>query len=262
MLFIPCLDVSSYLNSTASNLWSNGASCSLSCTLRVAFPQQDVWELYQGSPNDTVEVEIYQPWLEAATEQDLTRQHQRAEALRQQLVAEGDGSRHHHHHHHYHHHGHNHHEHSQAEGTAAATDAMAAAPSSAAGGTAASAAPAAPADDNDHHHHHHHQQQQGQGQPSGVIDHGNHVHEAREQVEAAAVEKEGDTGGRERLGLGLLGVLLAKVVLNADELREEMETLDAKGVKGDGARLVARAWVDPAFKVSTEEIHLDNGDSK
>jgi nitrile hydratase len=83
-----------------------------------------------------------------------------------------------------------------------------------------------------------------------VIDHGDHVHEAREQVEQAAVAKEGDTGGRERLGMALLRVLLAKDVFSADELREEMESLDAKGVKGDGARLVARAWVDPDFKVS------------
>ena len=31
---------------------------------RVRFRQGDVWPDYQGSPNDVVEVEIYQHWLE------------------------------------------------------------------------------------------------------------------------------------------------------------------------------------------------------
>jgi hypothetical protein len=31
---------------------------------RVKFRQQDVWPDYRGSPNDVVEVEIYQHWLE------------------------------------------------------------------------------------------------------------------------------------------------------------------------------------------------------
>lgn len=33
---------------------------------RVRFPQRDVWADYRGQPNDTVDVEIYQHWLEPA----------------------------------------------------------------------------------------------------------------------------------------------------------------------------------------------------
>ncbi len=33
-----------------------------------------------------------------------------------------------------------------------------------------------------------------------------------------------------------------------EELRQAVETLDTLGAKANGARLVARAWVDPGFK--------------
>jgi nitrile hydratase subunit beta len=33
---------------------------------RVRFPQRDVWPDYAGQPNDVVEIEIYQHWLEPA----------------------------------------------------------------------------------------------------------------------------------------------------------------------------------------------------
>ena len=34
---------------------------------RVEFPQTQVWAAYQGSPDDTVLVDIYDHWLEPAT---------------------------------------------------------------------------------------------------------------------------------------------------------------------------------------------------
>lgn len=34
---------------------------------RIRFRQSDVWKEYGGHPNDTVDVEVYQPWLEGAT---------------------------------------------------------------------------------------------------------------------------------------------------------------------------------------------------
>ena len=34
---------------------------------RIRFRQADVWKEYSGHPNDTVDVEVYQPWLEGAT---------------------------------------------------------------------------------------------------------------------------------------------------------------------------------------------------
>jgi hypothetical protein len=36
---------------------------------RVRFRMQDVWEGYGGGDKDTVDVEIYQPWLEPGTQQ-------------------------------------------------------------------------------------------------------------------------------------------------------------------------------------------------
>ena len=33
---------------------------------RVRFRQRELWPDYQGTPNDTIEVEIYQHWLEPA----------------------------------------------------------------------------------------------------------------------------------------------------------------------------------------------------
>ena len=45
----------------------------------------------------------------------------------------------------------------------------------------------------------------------------------------------------------VLDLLLAKGVFSADELRRALETIDAS-TPAQGARVVARAWVDPAFR--------------
>ena len=42
-------------------------------------------------------------------------------------------------------------------------------------------------------------------------------------------------------------LLQAKGVFSADELRRTLETIDSRS-PADGARLVARAWVDPGFR--------------
>ncbi len=52
---------------------------------RVTFHQGDVWEGYTGSAQDTLDVEVYQAWLEPATKQQLQgqkqgRQHSSSEA--------------------------------------------------------------------------------------------------------------------------------------------------------------------------------------
>lgn len=43
---------------------------------RVTFHQQDTWEGYTGSAADTLDVEVYQAWLEPATKQQLQSQRQ------------------------------------------------------------------------------------------------------------------------------------------------------------------------------------------
>ena len=45
----------------------------------------------------------------------------------------------------------------------------------------------------------------------------------------------------------VLDLLLAKGVFGADELRRTLEVMDAS-TPAQGARLVARAWIDPAFR--------------
>jgi nitrile hydratase len=51
------------------------------------------------------------------------------------------------------------------------------------------------------------------------------------------------------------GLLVEKGIVGADELRATLEVIDAKS-PADGARLVARAWVDPAFR---ERVLTDVG---
>ena len=62
------------------------------------------------------------------------------------------------------------------------------------------------------------------------------------------------------------GLLIEKGVVTADEMRAQLESIDAKSPAA-GARMVARAWVDPAFKArmledvnaAAEELGLDAG---
>lgn len=41
---------------------------------RVTFHQQHLWQGYTGSPEDTVDVEVYQAWLKPATKAQLEQQ--------------------------------------------------------------------------------------------------------------------------------------------------------------------------------------------
>ena len=50
-----------------------------------------------------------------------------------------------------------------------------------------------------------------------------------------------------RLEIAVRELLIEKGILTADEIREAIERMDARGPHL-GAKLVARAWVDPAFK--------------
>jgi len=55
-------------------------------------------------------------------------------------------------------------------------------------------------------------------------------------------------------------LLIAKGVFGADDLRRTIEALDARS-PADGARLVARAWLDPAFKARVlEDVNAAAGE--
>jgi nitrile hydratase len=63
-------------------------------------------------------------------------------------------------------------------------------------------------------------------------------------------------------------LLVEKGILTADEIRRQIEMVDSR-TPADGAKVVARAWVDPAFKarllrnakVAVAELGLDSGES-
>jgi Nitrile hydratase, alpha chain len=73
-----------------------------------------------------------------------------------------------------------------------------------------------------------------------VTDH-DHDHPRRQDLEDAPLT------WHMALTEGVATLLQAKGVFSADELRRALELVDSRG-PADGARLVARAWVDPAFR--------------
>lgn len=87
--------------------------------------------------------------------------------------------------------------------------------------------------DNDHLHSHEHDH----GHPH---DHAHGPHPTREDDDVALTESEAKF-------LALKSLLIEKGVVTADEIRRRHEIND-RGTPHQGARMVARAWLDPAFK--------------
>lgn len=75
-----------------------------------------------------------------------------------------------------------------------------------------------------------------------------HAHESRPAVEERAATLEGPPRPGGELHEALTVVLLRKGVVAADEIRAMSERLDTAGERLQGAALVARAWLDPAFE--------------
>jgi nitrile hydratase len=71
-------------------------------------------------------------------------------------------------------------------------------------------------------------------------DHAHAAHPARQDDDLALTYAEAKF-------LALKGVLIEKGVLSADEIRRRLEVND-RGTPQQGARMVAKAWVDPTFK--------------
>jgi nitrile hydratase len=87
--------------------------------------------------------------------------------------------------------------------------------------------------DHDHDHEHGHPHDHSH-------DHGHAPHPTREDDDVAL------SPGEARF-LALKGLLIEKGVVTADEIRRRLEIND-RGTPHQGARMVARAWLDPAFK--------------
>ncbi len=85
----------------------------------------------------------------------------------------------------------------------------------------------------------------------------------------AAVEDREPRGYYQYLADAVRELLIEKGVFSADDMRRAVEAMDAR-TPAQGARVVARAWVDPAYKrrlltngsVAVEELGIDMGTTK
>ncbi|GAX77508.1 hypothetical protein CEUSTIGMA_g4952.t1 [Chlamydomonas eustigma] len=221
---------------------------------RVRFYQLDVWEGYSGHSQDTIDVEIYQPWLLPASEEELTTQRLRSAEIHEGLHEGGSVA------------------HLPRPLTTKvimmnASSVMLLAGTSTStehnGDDRARCQPSHHSGVDTHEllkpggrkrtgnhgqvgdsHADHGHEQVGDSH----ADHGDHVHEGREKVEFAATEKEGDDSDRRRLAEAVGRLFVKKEILQPDEIRRALEILDSRGTQNGGAKLIARAWTDPEFK--------------
>jgi nitrile hydratase len=86
------------------------------------------------------------------------------------------------------------------------------------------------------------------GPGGGPVDHHDHVHGDEAHDPHAPQPDHDDTlDYYRRLEIAVRELLIEKGVLTADEIRRAVENYDSRTPEG-GARVVARAWVDPQFK--------------
>lgn len=76
--------------------------------------------------------------------------------------------------------------------------------------------------------------------------HDGHDHE-REHAPHATARDDHELTYYEKRTVAIQALLIEKGVLAADEVRRQVEDMDSR-TPAQGARVVARAWVDPAFK--------------
>ena len=101
---------------------------------------------------------------------------------------------------------------------------------------------AAPASGAGHAHQHNH------GCGGVEVDFHGDVHHTRKQIEEKAVSGEGAPRPGTALHEALVRLTLRKGLVTREELRASIEKLETAGQDLPAARLVARAWVDPAFR--------------
>lgn len=75
-----------------------------------------------------------------------------------------------------------------------------------------------------------------------------HEHLSRAELEQRAVDAEGREAPGERIVAALLDTLPARGALELEDVRRAIEAMDGAARRADGARLVARAWVDAGFR--------------
>jgi nitrile hydratase len=77
-------------------------------------------------------------------------------------------------------------------------------------------------------------------------DHHDHIHAGHDHDHAPIAGHEPRPEYR-RLERAVRELLIAKGIIGADEVRQQIELMDSRN-PGMGAKIVARAWTDPAFK--------------
>jgi nitrile hydratase alpha subunit len=96
-----------------------------------------------------------------------------------------------------------------------------------------------------------------------------HGHDHDRDHEAhAPIQDHADGAYYEKLAWAIQSLLVAKGVLTADEVRAQIEDTDSR-TPALGAKVIARAWVDPAFKArllanakeAIAELGIDTGSS-
>src|ERR671925_2068923 len=97
------------------------------------------------------------------------------------------------------------------------------------------------------------------------MDHEGHDHTHDQH---APIEDREELTYYERRTWAIQALLVEKGIITADEVRRQIEAVDSR-TPADGAKVVARAWVDPAFKArllqdakaAVAELGLDSGES-
>jgi nitrile hydratase len=95
------------------------------------------------------------------------------------------------------------------------------------------------------------------------MDHHDHEHNPH-----APIEDRQELTYYEKRTWAIQALLVEKGIITADEVRRQIETVDTR-TPADGAKVIARAWVDPAFKArllanakdAVGELGLDSGES-
>jgi nitrile hydratase subunit alpha len=97
------------------------------------------------------------------------------------------------------------------------------------------------------------------------MDHHDHEHAHGEH---APIEDRQELTYYEKRTWAIQALLVEKGIITADDVRRQIELVDSR-TPADGAKVVARAWVDPAYKArllrdakaAVAELGLDSGES-
>jgi nitrile hydratase subunit alpha len=92
------------------------------------------------------------------------------------------------------------------------------------------------------------------------------MHDDHDHAHAAPHDHDGPLSDYQLMEIAVRELLLEKGILTADDIRREVEAMDARS-PAQGARVVARAWVDAAYKArllaggtaACEELGIDMG---